>query len=92
MHKKYSELTSNAFLNEPGFVASLDKAVREFVNRNAVCKSQSSKGGDYTSSKSPELLAKFCDSLLRKSNKTAEESEVEVLLNNIVSLYTGENC
>ena len=77
VHKKYSEMVNLCFLGDPGFVASLDKAVREFVNRNSVCKASSSK--------SPELLAKFCDSLLRKSSKVSEEIEVEELLNNVVS-------
>lgn len=76
VHKKYSELVQSAFKNEAGFVASLDKACREFVNRNKVCKQNSSK--------SPELLAKFCDTLLRKSSKVAEETAVEDVLNNIV--------
>lgn len=78
VHKKYSEMVNLYFAGDPGFVASLDKAVREYVNRNSVCKASSSK--------SPELLAKFCDSLLRKSSKVSEEVEVEDLLNNVVSL------
>jgi cullin 1 len=76
VHKKYCEMVNSCFVGDPGFVASLDKAVREFVNRNRVCESSSSK--------SPELLAKFCDSLLRKSSKVSEEVEVEELLNNVV--------
>lgn len=61
-------------------MASLDKACGEFVNRNAVCKKSSSK--------SPELLARYCDSLLKKNAKNAEESELEDLLNSIVSWFT----
>lgn len=76
VHKKYSSVVTLCFSGDPGFVASMDKAVREFLNRNAVCKTSSSK--------SPELLAKFCDALLRKSNKGSEESEVEEFLNNVV--------
>lgn len=79
VHKKYSELVLSAFKNEAGFVASLDKACREFVNRNKVCKQNSSK--------SPELLAKFCDTLLRKSSKVAEETAVEDVLNNIMTVF-----
>jgi cullin 1 len=79
VHQKYSGIVSSCFSGDPGFVASMDKAVREFLNRNAVCKTSSSK--------SPELLAKFCDSLLRKSNKGSEEAEVEELLNNVVCLF-----
>ena len=53
------------------------QACREFVNRNVVCKSASTK--------SPELLAKYADSLLRKSAKSAEEADLENKLTQIVS-------
>ncbi|KAI9205908.1 Cullin [Polychytrium aggregatum] len=79
VHKKYNDLSSEAFRNEAGFVASLDKACREFVNRNKVCAASSSK--------SPELLARFCDSLLRKSSRVAEEGEVEEILNSIMIVF-----
>jgi cullin 1 len=78
VHKKFSDLCQTAFDGEPGFVAALDKACREFVNRNAVCKAATSK--------SPELLAKYCDSLLRKSSKLAEDGEIDTLLNSVVHL------
>jgi cullin 1 len=60
-----------------GFVAALDKACRDFVNRNAATGSSTTK--------SPELLAKHTDALLRKSNKVAEEGELEDALNQVVS-------
>jgi cullin 1 len=69
-------LVQTAFSGEAGFVASLDKACREFVNRNKVCKTSTSK--------SPELLARFCDSLLKKSAKNPEENELEDVLNGTV--------
>lgn len=42
-----------------------------------------------SSSKSPELLAKYCDLLLKKSSKNPEEAELEDTLNQLVrdSLY-----
>lgn len=48
------------------------------MNRNVVCKSASTK--------SPELLAKYADSLLRKSAKSAEDADLENKLTQIVSL------
>lgn len=39
------------------------------------------------SSKSPELLARYCDSLLKKSAKNPEESELEDILNSVVSAF-----
>lgn len=40
-----------------------------------------------SSSKSPELLAKYCDFLLKKSSKNAEESELEDLLNQVMVVF-----
>ncbi|ORY98895.1 Cullin [Syncephalastrum racemosum] len=79
VHRKYNDLVQSAFSGEPGFVASLDKACGEFVNRNKVCKASSSK--------SPELLARFCDSLLKKSAKNPEENELEDVLNSIMTVF-----
>lgn len=41
-----------------------------------------------SSSKSPELLARYCDSLLKKSSKNPEEAELEDTLNQVVSRRT----
>ena len=38
-----------------------------------------------SSSKSPELLARYCDLLLKKSSKNPEEAELEDTLNQVVS-------
>lgn len=68
----------SAFHNDAGFVAALDKACGKFINSNAVTKAANS------SSKSPELLAKYCDVLLKKSAKNPEEAELEDTLNQVV--------
>lgn len=77
IHQKNSETVTRSFRGEAGFVASLDKACREFVNRNAATGTSTSK--------SPELLAKHADMLLRKNNKMAEEGDLEGALNRVVS-------
>jgi len=38
------------------------------------------------SSKSPELLARYCDLLLKKSSKNPEEAELEDTLSQVVSV------
>ena len=68
-----------AFNNDSGFVASLDKACGKFINNNSVTRKANA------SSKSPELLAKYCDHLLKKSSKNPEEAELEDTLNQVVS-------
>ncbi|KAJ3517434.1 hypothetical protein NLJ89_g499 [Agrocybe chaxingu] len=79
VHKKNSETVTRSFRGEAGFVASLDKACREFVNRNAAT--------GLSNSKSPELIAKHADLLLRKNNKLAEEDDLEVALNRVMILF-----
>ena len=76
VHQKNSEIVNRSFKGEAGFAASLDKACREFVNRNAATGTSSTK--------SPELIAKHADMLLRKNNKMAEEDDLEGALNRVV--------
>ncbi|KAH9926075.1 Cullin family-domain-containing protein [Amylocystis lapponica] len=79
VHQKNSETVTRSFRGEAGFVASLDKACREFVNRNAATGTSTTK--------SPELLAKHADALLRKTNKMAEEEDLEGALNKVMVLF-----
>ncbi|KAH8921932.1 Cullin-domain-containing protein [Atractiella rhizophila] len=79
IHSRNHQLWQNAFKAEPGFGGSLDKACREFVNRNTCTGSNSSK--------SPELLAKYADGLLRKSNKAGEEADLEGALVNTMTVF-----
>lgn len=81
VHKKYNALVMTAFNNDAGFVAALDKACGKFINNNAVTKIVSS------ASKSPELLARYCDLLLKKSSKNPEEAELEDTLNQVMIVF-----
>uniref|UniRef100_A0A7N8WWY3 Cullin-1 n=1 Tax=Mastacembelus armatus TaxID=205130 RepID=A0A7N8WWY3_9TELE len=81
VHKKYNALVMSAFTNDAGFVAALDKACGRFINNNAVTRMAQS------SSKSPELLARYCDSLLKKSSKNPEEAELEDTLNQVMVVF-----
>jgi cullin 1 len=78
VHQKNSDIVNRSFKGEAGFAASLDKACREFVNRNTATGASSTK--------SPELIAKHTDMLLRKNNKMAEEDDLEGALNRVVCL------
>ncbi|XP_063985627.1 cullin-1 [Diachasmimorpha longicaudata] len=81
VHKKYNALVLVAFSNDSGFVAALDKACGRFINSNSVTRAANS------SSKSPELLAKYCDLLLKKSSKNPEEAELEDTLNQVMVVF-----
>jgi cullin 1 len=79
IHTQYQGLVKRAFNDEPEFTRSLDNACREFVNRNEVCKTASNK--------SPELLAKYTDVLLRKSSTSIEEADLEMTLTQIMTVF-----
>ena len=74
---KYLEIVNRSFKGEAGFVTMLDKACREFVNRNAATGTSSAQ--------SSGLIAKYADMLLRKNNKVAEENDLESKLGRVVS-------
>ncbi|KAH0540917.1 cullin-1-like [Cotesia glomerata] len=79
VHKIYYPLVKNTFQNDVGFNTALDKACGKFVNSNAATAKNSSK--------SPELLAKYCDILLKKSSRNADEAEVEDSLVQIMLVH-----
>ncbi|KJH41022.1 cullin family protein [Dictyocaulus viviparus] len=86
VHNRYSSLVGTAFQNESGFIQALDKAATTFINKNAV-----TRRSPQQLSKSPELLAKYCDQLLRKSSKMPEENELEDMLVQVVSSIILKN-
>ena len=79
VHTKYSDLVQKAFNGESEFVRSLDNACRNYVNRNAICKNGSTK--------SPELLSKHSDTLLKKSTKSTEDDDMEKQLNQVMTVF-----
>ncbi|MCJ1351722.1 MAG: hypothetical protein MMC33_001706 [Icmadophila ericetorum] len=79
VHTQYQKLVDEAFAGESEFVRSLDNACKEFVNRNKVCKTGTTR--------SPELLAKYADALLKKSTKSAEEADLEHQLVQIMTIF-----
>ncbi|XP_057324027.1 cullin-1-like [Microplitis mediator] len=81
VHKKYSPLISSRFDGDIGFVAALDKACGKFINNNAVTEAAKS------TSKSPELLAKYCDALLKKTTKNVDEADMEDALVRVVTVF-----
>lgn len=81
VHKKNLEVVNASFRGEAGFVASLDKACKDYVNANAATKSAD---GSQSSSKSPEFLARHTDALLKKTNRAGEAADLEEGLNQVV--------
>ncbi|CAG8561919.1 12441_t:CDS:10 [Cetraspora pellucida] len=72
VHNMYKNMITE-FRGNMSFTASLNKAFREIVNRNHVSGSSTTM--------TPEFLAQFCDSLLRKIN--TEDNDLE----NAMTIY-----
>ena len=75
VHRKIFQKVKRNFKSEAGFVARLDEACRDFVNKNAAT------GGSGV--KSAELLAKYADALLRRENQMAKK-HLESALSRVV--------
>ncbi|XP_055599572.1 cullin-2 [Uranotaenia lowii] len=76
VHEKYEELISDTFKSDPLFLSALDKACSIVIN-SKICENQPSK--------SAELVAKYCDSLLKKSKTT--ESEIDTKLTKSITIF-----
>jgi cullin 1 len=80
VHRQYQNLVNQAFNGEADFVRSLDNACREFVNRNRVCQNSSNR--------SAELLARYTDSLLKKSGgKMGEEEDMQRMQVEVMTVF-----
>ena len=79
VHTRFASLVNDAFAGEIDFVKSLDNACKEFINRNRVCKDSTTK--------SPELLARYADNLLKKGTRNLEENELENMLTQLMTVF-----
>ncbi|KAF6020780.1 CUL2 [Bugula neritina] len=92
LHKKYSTMVKETFSNDQHFIAVLDKACAAVINH---------KSPNQRFCKSPELLVKYSDSLLRKSTKALSETDIDEKLNASITvfkyladkdIYQGQTC
>lgn len=81
IHGKFKSLVVTAFTNDSGFVSALDKACNKFINVNSITQLQPNN----QLSRSPELFAKYCDLLMKKSSKNPEEAELEDKLTRVMT-------
>lgn len=79
VYKKFNDFILTTF--DSNFIETLDKACAKFINNNFVTKVTN------MSSKSPELLARYCDLVLKKNSKNLEEAELEDTLNQIIIVF-----
>ena len=78
LHSEYKEITITTFSNDSLLSIALNKALASVVNYRQNPKQPC---------KSPELLAKYCDSLLKKSTKGGSDSEVDEKLAQCITVF-----
>lgn len=78
VHKHFSELIRRVFNNDQQFVGALDKACAAVINH---------KGSSKAPCRSPELLAKYCDILLKKSSKVVSDADLDEKLTRCVTVF-----
>lgn len=76
VHHKYEQMIAELFNNDPLFLSALDRACASVINKRISDKQQC---------RSAEMVAKYCDSLLKKSKTT--ESEIDAKLTKSITIF-----
>ncbi|KAF7260666.1 hypothetical protein EG68_02080 [Paragonimus skrjabini miyazakii] len=89
LYNRYTTIVDTAFYNDPLLLASRDRAYQEIVNSTIYATdipSSLRSGVRRPESQCPELLASYCDLMLRKStaNRRLSSEEVEKMLDNVL--------
>ncbi|XP_056637623.1 cullin-2 isoform X3 [Diorhabda sublineata] len=79
VYKKYKELIKDVFKSDQNFMGALDKACSYVINHRP--------NQGRSPCRSPELLAKYCDTLLKKSSKGISETEVDEKLAESITIF-----
>ncbi|KAJ8957892.1 hypothetical protein NQ318_001888 [Aromia moschata] len=79
VYKKYKQLIQDVFKSDQNFMGALDKACNSVINHRP--------NQGRSPCRSPELLAKYCDTLLKKSSKGISESEVDEKLAESIIIF-----
>ncbi|XP_063220208.1 cullin-2 isoform X2 [Bacillus rossius redtenbacheri] len=78
VYDKYRGIINDVFDHDQSLLGSLDKACSFVINHRQVPKQPC---------RSPEMLAKYCDTLLKKSSKGLSESEMEEKLTKSIIIF-----
>lgn len=79
VYKKYKQLIQDVFKSDQNFNGALDKACNSVINHRP--------NQGRSPCRSPELLAKYCDTLLKKSSKGISETEVDEKLAESIIIF-----
>lgn len=77
VHQKYTAVVTSTFNRDQQFQEAMHRAFEAVIN---------TKQGK-NSPKSPEIIAKYCDILLKKSTKGLTESEIDDKLTNCITIF-----
>ncbi|CAF3079307.1 unnamed protein product, partial [Rotaria sp. Silwood2] len=80
VYVRFFKFVDKAVNREQGYMIALDRACSKIINDNVIVQ----EGQRLT--KSSELLARYCDLILRKRNKI-EHNEIEEKINQIMVLF-----
>ncbi|VVT56546.1 uncharacterized protein SAPINGB_P005144 [Magnusiomyces paraingens] len=83
IHSKYTNLVQAAFNSHSDMQKSLDDACRYYINNNSV----TNKPAKGRAIKTPDLLARYCDTLLRKSSKNADGASNDAYLDGAMTIF-----
>ncbi|GFR87398.1 cullin-2-like [Elysia marginata] len=83
VYHKFKELILDVFVNDQAFTSALDKACSSVINH----KPQNSSRTSHAPNRSPELLAKYCDGLLKKSTKGVSDAELDEKLSGSIIIF-----
>ncbi|UJR28216.1 hypothetical protein I4U23_009466 [Adineta vaga] len=96
LYRQFSNLVRDAFSNDPRFLTSRDKAFQKIINDISVFQldmpARATRGATRTTlaeSRCPELLAQYCDILLRKGTSTHKKyssEEIETKIKDVLLL------
>eukprot|EP00118_Oscarella_pearsei_P017044 m.167647 g.167647 ORF g.167647 m.167647 type:complete len:744 (+) comp38937_c0_seq3:170-2401(+) len=78
LHGKFAEVVTQTFHNDKVFVAAMDRGCGSVVNHTE---------NPRIPSKSAELLARYCDSLLKKGTKNALDQEIDESLAKVIIVF-----
>ncbi|KAK5650219.1 hypothetical protein RI129_001248 [Pyrocoelia pectoralis] len=92
LFRKFSSLVRDAFTDDPRFLTARDKAFKSVVNDTTVFRLELGTGKNASTkvvapeSKCPELLANYCDMLLRRTplSKRLTSEEIELRLKDVL--------
>ncbi|GMM51941.1 cullin [Starmerella bacillaris] len=87
VYNKYLHIIDTCFERSPELIEALETGAGRYINDNAIARPNAS-----SDSKTPELLAKYADSLLRKNSRSGDSQQIASSLNGvlIVLKYTEE--